>query len=103
MPGYGDFLDPPYEINGHVVRGGGGWVVMSASNLARFGHLVATQGLWNGERLISEDYLRGHSGGNGSLVSGESTYYTAMGKVTTVGIGHPLPNDLFSRPIQVAG
>ena len=27
MPGYGDFVDPPYEIDGHVVRGGGGWAV----------------------------------------------------------------------------
>jgi hypothetical protein len=24
MPGYGDFLDPPYDINGHGVRGGPG-------------------------------------------------------------------------------
>ena len=53
MPGYGRFVDPPYKIDGRVVRGGGGWVIMSASNLARFGHLIATQGMWNGERIIS--------------------------------------------------
>ena len=28
MPGYGGFIDPPYEIDGHVVRGGPGWVLM---------------------------------------------------------------------------
>ena len=48
MPGYGDFVDPPYEIDGHVVRGGGGWAIMSASDLARYGLLVATGGHWEG-------------------------------------------------------
>ena len=51
-PGYGDFVDPPYEIGGHVVRGGPGWVVISALDLVRFGHLVATGGVWEGERLM---------------------------------------------------
>ena len=101
MPGYGDFLDAPYEINGQVVRGGGGWVVMSAGNLARFGHLVATQGLWNGERLISSEWIRGHGGGNKSLVSGESNHYTAFAKVTTEGVDHPLPDELFAGPVRV--
>ena len=31
----GAYLDPPWEINGHVVRGGPGWVVVSANDLAR--------------------------------------------------------------------
>ena len=100
MPGYGDFLDPPYEINGHVVRGGPGWVVMSASDLARFGHLVATQGVWMGQQLISPEWLRGHHGGDTHQVNGESTYYTAMGRVATQGIDHPLPEDLFVGPVK---
>jgi hypothetical protein len=100
MPGYGAFIDPPYEINGHPVRGGGGWVVMSAKNLARFGHLIATGGIWKGERVISPDFLRGHHGGNGCHVNGESTYYTAMGRVTTQGINHPLPDHLFAGPVK---
>ena len=100
MPGYGDFLDPPYEIAGHIVRGGGGWVVMSAEDLARFGHLVATRGVWKGERLISPDWLRGHSGGNGSLVDGESAFFTAIGKVTTDGVEYPLPERLFVGPVS---
>ena len=105
MPGYGDFLDPPYEIGGHPVRGGGGWAVMTPLDLARFGHLVATGGLWNGERVISDDWLRGHHGGNASQVSGESRYYTAMGRVATSGIDHlggpardpAVPLELFIR------
>ena len=97
MPGYGRFVDPPYEIDGHIVRGGGGWVVMSASNLARFAHLIATQGMWNGERIMSPEWLRSHGGGNKSLASGESDYFTALGKVTTEGIDHPLPVNLFAH------
>ena len=53
MPGYGNFLDPPFRIDGNAVIGGGGWVVMSAGNLARVGLLIATDGLWRGERIIS--------------------------------------------------
>jgi len=62
MPGYGDFIDPPYEINGHVVRGGG-WAVMCAVDLARFGHLVACGGIWKGEKLIDDRWVRSHGGG----------------------------------------
>ena len=82
------YLDPPYEINGHPVRTGPGWVVISASDLARFGHLIATRGSWKGEQLIDPAWLRGHSGGNKSGVSGEGEYLTAMGVVTTVGLDH---------------
>ena len=84
MPGYGAFLDPPYEISGHVVRGGPGWVVMSPKDLARFGLLIATGGVWKGKRLISSEWLRSHSGGNGSLVAGDRKTYISIGKVTTV-------------------
>jgi CubicO group peptidase (beta-lactamase class C family) len=83
------YLDPPYEIGGHPVRSGPGWVVISASDLARFGHLNATQGIWEGERIIDPAWLRGHGGGNRSGVSGESTYFTAIAAVTTEGLQHP--------------
>ena len=103
------YLDPPYEIDGHVVRSGPGWVVMSASDLARFGHLNATRGIWKGERIINADWLRGHSGGNKSGVSGESEQFTALGVVTTAGLpdyAHAidtrsiLPDDIFVRPVH---
>ena len=108
-PTHAAYVDPPDEINGHLVRSGPGWAVLSASDLARFGHLVATRGNWKGEQLLAPQWLRGHSGGNGSGVCGESRYYTAMGKVSTRGIDHPfavaresfLPADLFVGPVKV--
>jgi CubicO group peptidase (beta-lactamase class C family) len=80
------YLDPPYEIDDHVVRSGPGWVVISASDWARFGLLNATRGIWKGERVIDADWLRGHSGGNKSGASGESEHFTALGVVTAVGL-----------------
>ena len=41
---------------------GPGWVVMRPSDLARFGHLIATQGIWSGDALIGAQWLRNHSG-----------------------------------------
>lgn len=81
-------LDPPYEIDGSPVRSGPGWVVISASDLARYGHLNATKGVWAGEQVIDPQWLRGHGGGNFSGVQGESTHYTALAVVTTAGL-HP--------------
>ena len=86
MPDTYTYLDPPYEINGHLVRSGPGWVIMSASDLARFGHLIATKGLWEGEQLLDPAWLRGHGGGTECGVSGESEYFTAMGVVATAGL-----------------
>jgi CubicO group peptidase (beta-lactamase class C family) len=88
LPDSYTYLDPPFEIHGNVVRSGPGWVVIDASDLARIGHLIATRGSWNGEQLIDPVWLRGHGGGNGSGVSGESVYYTAVAVVTTTGL-HP--------------
>ena len=99
-PGYGDFVDPPYEIGGNVVRGGPGWLVISALDLARFGHLVATGGMWDGERLMRPEWLRGHHGGGSNQVGGESTHFTAMARVSTLGIEHPLPEELFAGPLR---
>ena len=103
------YLDPPYEINGNPVRSGPGWVVISASDLARFAHLNATGGIWEGEQVIDPDWLRGHSGGNKSGTSGESKYFTAMGVVTAAGFEYRhatettsfLPEELFTGPVRV--
>ena len=100
------YLDPPYEIGGHAVRSAPGWVVMSASDLARFGHLVATGGIWKGKRVLGAEWLRGHSGGNKSGASGEGRHYTAMGVVTTLGLDHAhstetesfIPKQFFTGP-----
>jgi CubicO group peptidase (beta-lactamase class C family) len=90
------------------VRSAPGWVVISASDLARFGHLNATRGMWRGERIIEAEWLRGHGGGNKSGASGESEHFTALGVVTTVGIEHQhsveagsfLPAAVFAGPVR---
>ena len=51
------YLDPPYEIDGNIVRSGPGWVVISASDLSRFGHLNATRGIWKGQQIIEAAYF----------------------------------------------
>ena len=98
------YLDSPYETDGVIVRSGPGWVVISASDLARFGHLNATRGSWKGQRVADPAWLRGHSGGNKSGASGECRHFTALGVVTTVGLpeykhatetGSILPDDFF--------
>ena len=57
IQGYGGYLDPPYEIDGQVVRGGPGWIVINSTDLARFGYLMLRQGRWNGKQLISEKWV----------------------------------------------
>lgn len=74
---------------------------LSTADLARFGHLVACGGFWNGEKLIDAQWLRNHGGGNASFMGGENTHYTAIGRVTTEGIAFPFPEDLFAEPIRV--
>ena len=95
-PGYGEFVDPPYEIRGKRVQGGGGWVVMSASDMARVGVLLASSGLWRGEVLLGagefvtngqSSEIRGWNGGNSSTLSawaGEDQLVIAA--VTTAGL-----------------
>ncbi len=102
MPGYGDFVDPPYEINGQVVRGGPGWVVMSPKDLARFGLLISTGGIWKGRRLISSQWVRGHAGGNGSLVTGDQNTYVAVAIVTAKGVPHKLFKEAIIGPVMVS-
>ncbi len=83
IPHYGEYVDPPYKIGGHVVRGGPGWVVMSAEDLARFGLLIATGGVWNGKRLIGEQWLRGHSGVGIHVVAGDPETMVSIAKINT--------------------
>ena len=109
IPNAWEYLDPPYEVKGHPVRSGPGWVVISAKDLARFGLLVATEGNWKGEQLLDPQWVRGHGGGNGSGQSGESTHYTSMGMVTTKGIDYRytvatesfIPGEIFTGPVKV--
>ena len=97
MPGYGQMLDPPYKIDGQVVRGGPGWVVMSSKDLARWGLLVATGGEWNGKRLISR--IQGHGGGNGSHVGGVGgEAFGSWGRVTSSFNQGQIPWHLFVAP-----
>lgn len=101
MPGYGAFLDPPYHINGQVVRGGPGWVVMSAKDLARWGLLVATGGHWKGKRLISS--IQGHGGGNGSHAGGTGgDVVGSWGIVTSNFVQSSIPWNLFVEPPKPA-
>ena len=103
MPGYGLFCDPPYEIDGCRVQGGGGWVVMSASDLARIGLLVAARGEWNGKRLISDTPLvDGHAGGNKSLMNGWNETMFSWGQVTTAGISTKGLNETVSGRVRKA-
>ncbi len=98
MPNYGGYIDRPYKINGIGVRGGPGWVVMSAKDLARVGLLVATGGLWKNERLISK--IGGNAGVSSNLVQGWGAVrgkegYFSFGKVATR-FGDPKPNQMVS-------
>ncbi len=97
-PGYGDFLDPPFKIDGLPVRGGGGWVVMSAMVFARVGLLIATGGIWKGEQLISR--IGGNAGVNANTVEGWGRIkgkeaYFSFGKVAT-GFNDPTEEQLAS-------
>lgn len=74
-------VDPPYELAGHLVRGGPGWFVMSAADLARFGLLIATGGIWKGVRLVSAGWLTGHAGLDIHVVAGDPDSYVSLGKV----------------------
>ena len=106
-PGYGEFADPPYKIDGHRVQGGGGWVVMSSSDLARVGLLLATGGIWKGERLIGDtefvnrgqgEHVRGWGGGNSSTLSAWSgPKMLVVTAVTTQGLDWSNLPDLKGR------
>ena len=72
-------------------------------------YCCATGGNWKGEQLIAADWVRTHSGGNGSGLHGESRHYTAVGRVATEGIDMRfsvdreslVPQDLFVGPVKL--
>lgn len=113
FPGYGEYVDPPYEIKGHVVRGGPGWMKLSAEDLARFGHLIAMQGRWNGKRLLGPEWLRGHAGLDIHVVGGDPETQVVIAKINTKGfpwgaeIGTQgkfvFPKDLIVGPVRARG
>ena len=84
FPGYGEYVDPPYEINGHVVRGAG-WFVISSEDLARFGLLVATGGRWKDKQLVASEWLQGHAGLDIHVVAGDPRTMVSIAKTNTSG------------------
>ena len=112
IPGYGEYVDPPYEINGHVVRGAPGWIVMSSEDLARFGLLIATGGVWKGQRLIGSEWLQGHAGLDIHVVAGDPESMVSIAKINTKGfpLGREVgtqgkftfPEQLIAGPVKKA-
>ncbi len=43
-----------------------------------------------------KDWLRGHGGGNGSLMNGDPETLTSIGVVTAEGFEWPIPDDVFT-------
>jgi len=106
IPGYGEYVGPPYEIKGHVVRGGPGWVVMSSLDLARFGQLIATKGIWKGKRLVGAKFLPNLQYGVGiHAFAGDPNNMVSYAKMNTKGFpfggvgGFSFPKDLIAGPV----
>ena len=57
---------------------------------------MAQGGQSNGTRVISNDWLRGHGGGNGSLMNGDPDAPASIDIVTAQGLDWLLPADAFS-------
>jgi CubicO group peptidase (beta-lactamase class C family) len=112
FPGYGEYVDAPYVVRGHVVRGGPGWMRISAEDLARFGHLIACGGVWRGKRLLGAEWLRGHAGLDIHVVAGDPRTGVAIAKINTKGfpfgaeVGvqgrYTFPKDLVRGPLAAA-
>lgn len=112
LPGYGEYVDPPYEINGHVVRGAPGWIEMAPEDLARFGLLIATGGIWKGQQLLGSQWLRGHAGLDIHVVGGDPETLVSIAKINTRGfpfgteVGTPgqfrFPTQLIAGPVTLA-
>jgi len=56
---------------------------ISAEDLARFGLLIATGGVWKGRRLIGPEWLRGHAGLDIHVVAGDPETLVAIAKINT--------------------
>ena len=80
FPGYGEYVDPPWEIDGIVVRGAPGWIVMSPLDLARFGLLVAIGGIWAGQQVVGAEWLQGHGGVDIHVVGGDPDTLVSVAK-----------------------
>ena len=80
-PSMFNYLDPPFEINGHVVRSGPGWVVITPLD---FGPLRSSgrerEGTGRASSCSTPSGSAATAGVNGSGVCGESRYYTAHGQ-----------------------
>jgi CubicO group peptidase (beta-lactamase class C family) len=60
-------------------------MVISPEDLARFGLLIATRGVWKGRRLIGEQWLRGHAGLDVHVVAGDPESLVSIAKINTLG------------------
>ena len=91
---YGCFVDPPYKVRGHIVRGGGGWALITPKDLCRVGLLLASGGYWDGKKLITKTFrVTGHAGcGNSDLKATGGTQYFAWGRVSTNSVSFPSSN-----------
>jgi hypothetical protein len=104
-PGYGCFIDPPYQINGADVVGGGGWLHMSPLDMLRVMHLIDQNGFWRvagtPKQIMGTDFVVPWNGGNSSTIPSCGNGFI-QSAVTTVGyecpsdsmvIGHPVGSD----------
>ena len=55
----------------------------SIEDLARFGLLIATGGVWKGKRLIGQEWLRGHAGLDVHVVAGDPETMVSIAKINT--------------------
>lgn len=106
IPNYGEYVGPPYEVNGHVVRGGPGWIVMSPEDLARFGLLIATRGVWKGKRLVDARFLPNLQYGVGiHAFAGDPQTMVHYAKINTKGFpfgglgDFAFPKELIGGPV----
>jgi CubicO group peptidase (beta-lactamase class C family) len=93
-------VDPPYELRGHVVRGGPGWIAMGSADLARYGLLIASGGVWAGRRLVSAGWLGGHAGLNIHTVAGDPDTLVSLAKINCVNF--PFGDDAYARKTNFA-
>lgn len=96
-----------------LTRGGPGWMVISSEDLARFGLLIATGGVWKGRRLIGSEWLRGHAGLDVHVVAGDPETMVSIAKINTKNFPFgqqvgtqgrfSFPKELITGPVQGAG
>lgn len=73
----------PTRSPGMSFGGAPGWIVMSSEDLARFGLLIATGGVWKGKRLVGAEWLRGHAGLDIHVVAGDPETMVSIAKINT--------------------